>query len=201
MDDCNSALGGYRPSRMLQHSQAVLIGCTDCGLVQRLPPLSAGSMAECVRCGHGLVRSGGGGADISLAFTMAALLLLLPAVLSPLMSLICFGVRRQNLLPTGVEALWGHGFDSLAVVIFMFSIAIPLAYLGLMGWVLGALRFRAPPAVGRLFRWAGELRPWAMLEVYLVGCCVAYTRLQDIGTVRVNVGGWCLIGATLSALL
>ena len=33
-----------------------------------------------------------------------------------------------------------------------------------------------------------------MIEVYLVGCCVAYTRLESIGTVSVGAGGWCLLG-------
>ena len=40
-----------------------------------------------------------------------------------------------------------------------------------------------------------------MIEVYLVGCCVAYTRLETVGTVSIGVGGWCLIGACGAWLL
>jgi hypothetical protein len=40
-----------------------------------------------------------------------------------------------------------------------------------------------------------------MIEVYLLGCCVAYSRLQAIGTISVGIGGWCLMGAALAAFL
>jgi paraquat-inducible protein A len=184
----------------MQHA-ANLAGCTDCGLVQALPAVTSDVVVECGRCGHGLARAAGGSINTSLAFSAAALLLLLPAALSPLMSLISFGVQRRDWLPTGVEALWNDGFAPLATIVFLFSIVIPFIYLGLMVWVLGAVRLGMAVPLGRLFRWAGGLRPWAMIEVYLVGCCVAYTRLQAIGNVHVDTGGWCLIGATFAAVL
>ena len=56
------------------------------------------------------------------------------------MRLTSFGVPRRNWLPSGVEALWNYGFSSLAIVVFLFSIAIPFIYLGLMIWVLGGIR-------------------------------------------------------------
>ena len=108
---------------------------------------------------------------------------------------------RRNWLPTGVEALWNYGFSSLAIVVFIFSIAIPFIYLGLMIWVLGGIRLGPTPYLGKLFRWTAALRPWVMIEVYLVGCCVAYTRLEAIGSVGVGAGGWCLMAATTAAVL
>jgi paraquat-inducible protein A len=70
-----------------------------------------------------------------------------------------------------------------------------------MIWVLGSLRADATAWVGRLYRYAGWLRPWLMIEVYLVGCCVAYTRLEKVGNVSIGVGGWCLIGACVAWLV
>jgi uncharacterized paraquat-inducible protein A len=78
--------------------------------------------------------------------------------------------------------------------VFLFSVAIPFAYLGLIVCVLSAIRLGIRAPLGKLLRWAVELRPWAMTEVYLVGCCVAYTRLEALGNVHVDVGGWCLMG-------
>jgi paraquat-inducible protein A len=177
------------------------IGCPHCGLLQRVPDTASGTVLECIRCGHTLSAPVAAGVDRSLAFTAAALVLMLPSALSPLMSLSSFGVQRRDWLPTGVEALWNDGFASLATVVFFFSIVIPFVYLGLMVYVLGAVRLDISAPLGRLFRWAGELRPWAMIEVYLVGCCVAYTRLQDVGEVHIGLGGWCLMGATFAVLL
>ncbi len=83
----------------------------------------------------------------------------------------------------------------------LFSIAIPFVYLGLMICVLGGIRFGVDAQLGKLFRWTAALRPWVMIEVYLVGCCVAYTRLESVGTVNVDAGGWCLLAATLATVL
>lgn len=169
--------------------------------MQRLPPPRPNTVIECVRCQHGLTRHARGGIEAPLAFSAAGLTLLLPAALLPLMSLVSFGIQRKNWLPTGVEALWHDGFDTLAALIFLFSIAIPFLYLGILVWVLGSLRLGRNATLGSLFRWAVELRPWAMTEVYLVGSCVAYTRLQDVGNVHIDVGGWCLLGSTLALLV
>jgi paraquat-inducible protein A len=177
------------------------MACSDCGLLQVLPPVPAKSVLECARCGHDLVASAAVGIEVPLAFSAAALLLLLPSSLAPLMSLVSFGVQRRDWIPTGVGALWNYGYAPLATVVFLFSMAIPFIYLGLMVWVLAASRLGIAVPLGRPFRWAGELRPWAMIEVYLVGCCVAYTRLQAIGNIHIGTGGWCLIGATFSGLL
>ena len=141
------------------------------------------------------------GLEAPLAFAAAALLLLPAATMAPLMSVISFGIVRRNWLPTGVEALWNDNFGVLAGLIFLFSIAIPYLYLGLLVWVLASVRLGMRESLGPLFRWAVQLRPWAMTEVYLVGCCVAYTRLEDVGSVHIDAGGWCLLAATIAALM
>jgi paraquat-inducible protein A len=188
--------------RQVYHRPAAeLIGCADCGLVQVLPLVPADAIAECARCKRGFAPPARGSIDSALALTITAVLLLLPAALLPLMRLSSFGVQRRNWLPTGVEALWNDGYVSLSAVVFLFSIAIPFVYLGLMIWVLGGIRFGADAPLGKLFRWTAALRPWVMIEVYLVGCCVAYTRLESVGTVKIGAGGWCLLAATLAAVL
>jgi paraquat-inducible protein A len=184
-----------------QRPAAELIGCADCGLVQLLPPVPPDAIAECVRCRRGFAPPARGSIDTALALSLAALLLLLPAALLPLMRVTSFGVQRRNWLPSGVEALWNDGFGSLSAVVFLFSIAIPFVYLGLMIWVLCGIRFGRARHLGKLFRWTASLRPWVMIEVYLVGCCVAYTRLESIGTVAVGTGGWCLLAATFASVL
>jgi paraquat-inducible protein A len=187
--------------QVYQRPAAELIGCADCGLVQILPPVPPDAVAECARCKRGFAPAARGSIDSALALAIAGLLLLLPATLLPLMQVTAFGLPRRDWLPSGVAALWNDGFGSLGALVFVFSIAIPFIYLGLMIWVLAGIRFGAAAPLGRLFRWAVELRPWVMIEVYLVGCCVAYTRLESIGTVQVGLGGWCLLAATFASVL
>ena len=187
--------------QVYQRPAAELIGCADCGLVQLLPPVPSDAVAECVRCKRGFAPPARGSIDTALALTIAGALLLLPAALLPLMQVTAFGLPRRNWLASGAEALWNAGFGSIGALVFIFSIAIPFIYLGLMIWVLAGIRFGTAAPLGRLFRWTAELRPWVMIEVYLVGCCVAYTRLESIGTVQVGAGGWCLLAATFASVL
>jgi paraquat-inducible protein A len=177
------------------------IGCADCGRVQWVPHATRDVVPECACCGHEFDPPTRGNFSSALAYSGAALLLLLPPFLSPLMTITSFGVSRQDWLPTGVQAMWNEGFGSLATVVFLFSIAFPFLYLLLMLWVLGAVQRGATSSVGRIFRYAGWLRPWLMIEVYLVGCCVAYTRLETVGSVTIGLGGWCLIGACVAWIL
>jgi paraquat-inducible protein A len=169
--------------------------------VQRVPPATRDVVPECACCGHAFAPPTRGDFDSALAFALAALLLLLPPFLSPLMTINSFGMFRRDWLPTGVQAMWNEGFGSLAAVVFLFSIAIPIIYLALMIWVLSSIRSGAGPLVGRVYRYAGWLRPWLMIEVYLVGCCVAYTRLEQVGNVTIGLGGWSLIGACVAWLM
>ena len=162
-----------------------------------MPPPRRGHVTECGRCGCVLAGRATGLVAAPLALTMAALLLLLPACVAPLMIVNTYGSVRMSWLPSGVVAMWTDGFPSLAVVVGTFSIALPAIFMGLLIWVLGSLREGRGESFGPVFRWVQILRPWVMIEVFLIGCFVAYSRIKVISTVDVGVGGWCLIAATL----
>ena len=47
--------------------------------------------------------------------------------------------------------------------------------------VLTGLRLpHRPPGIRMLFAWVEHLRPWSMIEIFLLGLFVAYVRLSDI---------------------
>src|SRR5215469_546878 len=177
------------------------VACPDCGLMQIMPPQSPASVTECSRCGRVLAGSATGRVDAPLAWSIAALLLLLPALVTPLMTVSTYGAMRTSWAPSAVSGMWSDGFESLAALVAVFAIALPGLFLGLLIWVLGSLHLGRPGSLGPVFRWVKELRPWVMVEVYLVGCFVAYSRLKVVAAVDVGVGGWLLIAATLALLL
>jgi paraquat-inducible protein A len=139
--------------------------------------------------------------EAPLALAGGALLLLLATMAWPLMTVSSLGAARESWLDTCVSALWNQGFLSLASLVAVFTIALPCVYLALLLWVLVALRFNLGGPLGPLFRWVQHLRPWMMIEVYLVGCFVAYSRIKVVSSIEIGVGGWCLLGASLLFLL
>ncbi len=172
------------------------VACPDCGLVQRLPALTGGSLAECRRCARLLAGPAMGRLDAPLALALGALLLLIPATVEPLLSVASHGAARTCWLTSGIVGLWQQGFASLAVVVGAFAVVFPYLYLAALITVLAALRLRARAHLGPVFRWLMRLRPWMMLEIFLVGCFVAYSRLRLVVGVDVLAGGWCLMAAT-----
>ena len=186
---------------MATAERQVRVACPDCGLLQRLPKMRHGHSAECRRCARLLAGPATGRVDAPLALALAAFLGLLPATVEPLLSVAAHGAVRTCWLWSGIVGLWHEGFASLAVVVGAFCLVFPYLYLLALMVVLAALRLGVRVRLGPAFRWIMLLRPWMMLEIFLVGCFVAYSRLRLVVGVQVLAGGWCLMGATLALLL
>src|SRR6185437_6740283 len=154
------------------------VACPDCGLVQRLPPVGRGHIAECRRCERLLAGAATGRVEAPLALALAALLLLIPATVEPLLSVASHGAARTCWLASGITGLWHEGFMALAVIVGAFCLAFPYIYLVALIAVLVTLRLDGRARLGPTFRWIMRLRPWMMLEIFLVGCFVAYSRLR-----------------------
>lgn len=169
--------------------------------MQLLPILAGRQTAVCRRCDSTLAGPATGRVDAPLALASAALVLLVPALIWPLMTVSSLGAVRESWLQTCVTALWDQGFGSLAAVVAAFSLILPCMYLAALVFALFSLRCHVGVPLGRLFRWVQNLRPWMMIEVYLVGGFVAYSRIKVVSTIEIDIGGWCLLAASLLFLL
>ncbi len=186
-----------------------MVACPDCGLWQRLARVPQGFHAECRRCRRALARPPSRALDVALALVTGALLVWLPTCIATFMVVNADGAIRRSALVSGVEAYWNAGFPFLAVVVAAFSLVLPWVYLLLVTCVLAGIRLRparppdrrAPSPLGALYRWALVLRPWTMIEVFLLGACVGYSRMQSVASVSIGPAAWCLIAATMLLLI
>ncbi len=169
--------------------------------MQMLPILVGRQTAVCSRCDSTLAGPATGRVDAPLALASAALVLLVPALIWPLMTVSSLGAVRQSWLQTCVTALWDQDFASLAAVVAAFSVVLPCVYLAALVFALFSLRFHVGVPLGRLFRWVQRVRPWMMIEVYLVGGFVAYSRIKVVSAIEIDIGGWSLLAASLLFLL
>src|SRR5882757_9090017 len=115
------------------------LACPDCGLEQVLPKLRCHQAAECRRCAHVLAGPSTGCVEMPLAFSIAALALLLPAMALPLLSISMFGTQRMSWFTSSVSALWEQGFASLAALVAALVLTSPLVYLILLIGTLSRL--------------------------------------------------------------
>lgn len=169
------------------------IECPDCGLLQSLPPPRAGHVRHCRRCnasfGHGL-----NWGDAAPALALTALVLFLLSNFFPLMGIEFAGRAQEVHLVSGIGGLADYDLTPLALLVLVISILAPLGRVLALSFVLMQLRGGRPPSsyLPTLLRWAEILRPWAMLDVFLVGALVSLTKLHELVSIEIDVGFWTL---------
>jgi paraquat-inducible protein A len=174
------------------------VPCPDCGLAQSLPDIAEHQVARCARC-HRLLKVPEALTHASLALILGALLLWVPGCLAPLMTVYAGGASRSATLLDCALKLWATGYAPLGMLVLTLMILVPSVFMILL--VAAQASWICPqPRAERLRRWGQHLRPWLMTEVFVVGACVAYSRIQSVGNVRVDYGGWCLAGSAMLLL-
>jgi paraquat-inducible protein A len=195
------AVGTLVPAASARRAQAAIVlteprlrECRDCGLFQVVPAIEPGARALCVRCNATLRHARADSLIKSLALNMAALLLLIMSASTAMMHVSIAGILRSADLFTGPVNLQQNGIWQLAVVVLFTTIVAPLLKLLAMVYVLAGVRMRRPPLhLRQVFAWVDRLRPWAMIEVYLLGVAVAYVKLLDIVSIDIGFALYTLV--------
>src|ERR1019366_10434651 len=154
-----------------------LLECHDCGTIQRLPAMPANARAACPRCDAHLRHTRSDPFTPPLALNFTALLLFGIGAFWTLLSVSTAGQSRDADLLSGPEQMRSFGLWELSVVVLITTFVAPLARILCMIAVLVGLRLpHRPPGIRMVFAWIEHLRPWSMVEIFLLGLFVAYVR-------------------------
>jgi len=165
-------------------SDASLIGCPHCDLLQRLPALEPGESARCPRCGKELWRRKEDSLQRPLALTIAAALLYVVANTVPMLGLTVVGREAFTTVFGGALHLWNAGWESVAVLVLFTAVVAPGLQIGLMlAILLGARRVRPHRWVGHLLRYYSTVGTWSMIEVMILGVLVALIKIAELAKV------------------
>jgi paraquat-inducible protein A len=179
-------------------SPASVRECSGCGLLQSVAPLEPGMTAHCGRCSTTLHRKTKHPIDHGIALALAALILLTVTCTAALMSVQTAGIAHTAYLLSGPSELVARGMAVLAAVVIFVTVVAPYGKLLGTLYVLVRLHERQPPAhLRRVFVVAEWLRPWSMMEVFVFGVFVAYTKLGDIVTITLDTGVYALLALTI----
>jgi paraquat-inducible protein A len=173
--------------------------CRDCGLFQRLPSIAGGEAAACARCDALLRRAARHSVGVARCCAVVGAILLLSATTLPFVELRVLGRFVTSTLFTGPDMLGQLGMPALAVVIVFTLVVLPAVKIAIeLAVLFGMIVARPPRWLAWLFGCLEIVSPWAMVEVFLLGAIVAYTRLQDLATVQVGSAIWALGGVMLT---
>ncbi|WP_157033446.1 paraquat-inducible protein A [Belnapia moabensis] len=173
--------------------------CEGCGNMVWIGPLGRGEEARCPRCETVLRRHAADSLEVPLALCLAGLVLYAVTMTMPFLGLQLLGQLRFSRVETGAFAFLQDGYGILSVLVLLTLVAVPLMRLLLLLTVLVGLRLReAPRWLYKPFRWHERLAQWAMIEVFLFGVLVSYTRLADLAQVEIGPAAYGLAALALA---
>jgi paraquat-inducible protein A len=165
-----------------------------------MPPLEANRVAVCPRCRHALWKMRRHPFRFVIACGLSALLFYGFALVAPFLELSAYGRFQMANLGTGPAQLVQQGYEMVGLLVLAVTVIFPgikLAFLliPLIGLETG---IGSPRVLKEFFRWYGPIAPWAMIDVYLLGFLVAYTRLIAIASVHLDTALYSLIALMVS---
>lgn len=167
------------------------IGCIECDLLVSVGPLQPRERAKCPRCGHLLTENNPEGIVRSLAFAIAAMVLLALAMAFPFLSLQASGIEQVMTLPGSAVQLWQGGYPPIAVLVMGPIIGIPaIMLLTLVALLLPISRDQRATWLVPTGRILFFLNPWGMVEVFVIGVIVSLVKIGAMATVILGISFW-----------
>ncbi|MGD8992289.1 MAG: paraquat-inducible protein A [Desulfobacterales bacterium] len=161
-----------------------IIACHECDLLHQSQSLPPGGTARCVRCGATLYRHRQNSLDRVLALTAAGLILFIIANVYPFLTFRLEAQIQKTNLITGIIELYNQGMWSVAGVVLLTTIVMPLLQLTGMLFILIPIKLqRRPWKLALLFRTVRGFRPWGMTEVFMIGILVAVVKLVKMASI------------------
>ena len=174
------------------------IVCEGCDAVYGRAALREREVARCPICGTELERHRGAQQERILPLAVAGLIMFGVANLFPIVEIELRGLRSQTTLAGAGVALAGEGMSLVALLVLATTILFPLLQLLILVWLLVPLTHRRlPRGFSWLVRAMQSLRPWGMIEVFLLGVLVALVKLSSLATVIPGPALWAFMALTV----
>ena len=182
----------------MQESNIVI--CHECDLICQDTALCAGGSAYCPRCKAKLFTNSRAKLDQALALAIAGAILFLVMNAFPLMAINLQQTSHQTTMFEAALAMWNKDMHVLALLVILTTIIVPASHIGLEILVLCLIKFGdASRALAGPMLLLRKLRPWNMVEVFMLGLLVSLVKLRDIADIIVGPAFWscaCLIFIT-----
>jgi len=175
-----------------------VLACHECDLLQREIRLAPGRVAQCSRCGAELYRAAHNSVSHTLAFSLAAAVLFLIANVNPIVGLEMQGTRNATNLLGAVHTIWEQGMPAVATLVFLTTFLLPAIELSAMIYLLLPLKLgKIPPGLPAIMRILQVIKPWGMVEVFMLGVLVALVKLTHFASVIPGLALWSYGALTL----
>ena len=168
-----------------------VILCPACDLAHRRTAPQRSGRTRCARCHALLQRPEGAAIDTAIALAVCCLVLLWLANAYPLVAMQVNGSSRETTLVGAAAGFYTQGYATLAVLVLLTTVIIPLVEVASLLYILIPLRReRAAHGQRAVIRLLTRVRPWSFMEVFMLGALVALVRLSKFAHVVPGSALW-----------
>ncbi|WP_323846706.1 paraquat-inducible protein A [Microbulbifer magnicolonia] len=128
---------------------------------------------------------------LTWALTITGALLLLPANILPVMTVIYLGSGEPSTIISGVMQLYNAGLWGIALIVFVASIAVPVMKLVGLALLLVQIQLRLPLVplqAMKLYRVVSGIGRWSLLDLFMISILVALVDMGAIAEVAAGPG-------------
>ncbi len=174
-------------SKPMRANEQQLMSCHTCGLV--MPEHH--HHAHCPRCQSPVHSRKTNSMTRTWALVFTACILLIPANVYPIMTVIRFGQGAPDTILSGVVKLIEGGLWGLALIVFFASIVVPVMKLIVLNYLLISVQNKSQiRAKDRsvLYRITEVVGAWSMVDIFLVALLGALVSLGAVATIEPGIG-------------
>ena len=173
----------------------VLISCKNC---HKMYEKENYDDFVCTRCKHKVRHRIQNSLQVSLALTICAILLYIPAMLYPMMEVTKLGVNIESTILEGVISFLDMESYFIAIVVFISSVVIPMIKLVGLLFIFISLKINVKmqnKTKVLIYKFIEAIGKWSMIDIYVVAILASVVQLDEIFNIK---GG---IAATSFALM
>ena len=164
-----------------------ILNCHTCGYLH----IETNHHQNCARCSSPLHHRKHNSIESTWALLFSAAILLIPANIYPVMTVIRFGQGEPNTILSGILHLIESGMWGLAMIVFVASIVVPIMKLIILSFLLISVQNKSnwrPRDRTLLYRITEVVGAWSMVDIFLVGLLSAIVSLGTLSTIRPGIG-------------
>jgi len=182
-------------------AQQGLIHCHACSLLA--PEPEPGRAGLCPRCASPLHRRKANSLERTWALIFTAALLMIPANIYPIMTVIRFGQGDPSTILNGVIHLIAADMWPLAMIVFFASILVPVIKLITLSFLAISVQRKStwrPRDRTVLYRVSEGIGSWSMVDIFLIAILTSLVSLDALATIRPGIGAIFFAGVVVTTI-
>jgi len=183
------------------NAKSTITACPGCDLLVPMAAAPDGHYLACGRCGTVLSKSCPNSIDRVVTLSFAGLLLYLPAMFLPLMTLSSLGMKEKGSVVDTCIDFYLNGYYLVSFIVFITAVIVPFLKIFIPFITAVCLKFgKNPRILIPAFKFHKHLEEWGMVEVYLLGILITLIKMGEVAKVHFNIGFFSFIGLVLISM-